>query len=494
MNDVALDDPYLGLYRFVFEHAPNAILISDAEGHLVLSNPSARDLPPELIEGLFADHEPHAVELRRFREQLKTLGRAHTETRFDGRTIAVEGRTYGERRLISACDVTDERRRDAELRALRRVESIGHFTASLIHDFNNLLTPIACLSACLEGELEANEHLRPVALAMAHDIRAAAERAAGLARQTLQWVRREPPRPEVIDLGPVLAELKPLVERVVGGEVQVQLSAPTNAGAASLDRERFEHALLNLVANARDAMPSGGRLTLSATRMSFAGDDAGAMEGAGARAYVAVHVSDTGVGMKKEVRERIFQPFFTTKEAGSGTGLGLEAVRRFVADSGGCISVQTEEGRGTTVSLHFPLVDVDCPAPAVERNADATGSETVLVVDDDDRVRGALQAVLRSHGYRVQEASCGADALDIVRRGELPVDVVIADVVMPGMTGLELARRLRSMNPIPVLYTSGHTERRLERCGWRPEAGPLLRKAFGPSELLRSVRMVLDAK
>jgi CheY-like chemotaxis protein len=298
----------------------------------------------------------------------------------------------------------------------------------------------------------------------------------------------------VIDPGAVLAELKPLLERVVGAEVEVQVTAPTDAVAASLERERFEHALLNLAANARDAMPSGGRLTLSATRVSFEEDEVSAIDGAGAGAYVAIRVSDTGVGMTREVRERIFQPFFTTKEAGHGTGLGLEAVRRFVADSGGCISVQSEEGKGTTVSLHFPLVALESPAPSAVGSAEVAGSETVLVVDDDDRVLGALRAVLRSHGYQVLVASCGAEALEIVRGREAPLDLVIVDVVMPKMAGLELARWLRSLKRTRVLFTSGHTERRLERCGWRPDDGPLLRKAFGPSELLRSVRQVLDAR
>jgi signal transduction histidine kinase/CheY-like chemotaxis protein len=472
-------------YRLAFDHSPDATAVLDADGRVVLANPGVRNLPGGLVDRLFS--MPPGPEFEPFWETLRASGAAHAEPVLGGRTIEVDGHVHGEHFVVTLRDVTDRRRLEREVRALRRLESMGHFTAGLVHDFNNLLTPIACLSACLENELPA----RGAQHEMARDIRAAAEKCAGLARQVMRWVGRQPVHGEALDLGAVLVEMQPLLERVAGAEIRIQLAVPGSVGAASVDRERLEHALLNLVANARDAMPLGGRITLSATTVSF-DDDARAPDGVRPGAYVAIHVVDTGVGMKPEVKERLFEQLFTTKEPGRGTGLGLTTVKQFVVESGGCIAVQSEEGRGTTVSVYFPAAVLPSASPNVESSTEAHGSETVLVVDDDERVRDAMRTVLARRGYRVLAAASGEDALELVRQGTWPFDVVIADVAMPGMGGLELVRRLREMRATPVLFTSGHTESKVARSGLRPEDGPLLRKAFTPAELLRSLRCVLD--
>jgi CheY-like chemotaxis protein len=381
-----------------------------------------------------------------------------------------------------------QRRLERELRAFERLGSVAHLTATLVHDINNLLTPIACCSASLEVELASHA----TAQAMARDIRTAAERAAELTRKTLRWARHEPSRIEAIDIGAVLAEIESLVARVVGAEVEVHVLAPSNLGAASLDRERLEHALLNLAANARDAMPAGGRLTLAARTHSLGEAEAAALENAQRGEYVAVHVSDTGHGMKPEVKERLFEPLFTTKEAGRGTGLGLAAVKRFVDESGGCIGITSAEGLGTTVSLYFPVVGLESAPALSDRATGPRGAETVLVVDDDDGVRRALAAVLESHGYRAAQAASGDDAIAIFRESRPPVDVVVADVVMRGMSGVELAERIRALRPVPVLFTSGHTGARLAQLGLRPGDAATLGKAFTPTALLRALREVLD--
>jgi two-component system, cell cycle sensor histidine kinase and response regulator CckA len=489
MNDFSSHEASdLALLRFVLEHAPDALLVLDPGGAVLASNAAARRLPPALVGRLVSGaHSADALEVDLFRRQLRAQGAAHVETSLDGRVFAVEGRTHEGRRVLRVRDVTDHRRQDAEVRALRRVESVGHFTASLVHDFNNLLTPIACLSACLEGELPEGSSRQ-----LAREVRGAAEKAAALARQTLMWVRREQPHAELVEPGAVLTELRPLVERVVGSEVRVELSAAPNGGAASLDRDRLEYALLNLAANARDAMPTGGTLTLSAARIALEEGQAGLLGDAHAGSYVAVGVTDTGVGMNREVREQIFRRLFTTKQAGRGTGLGLEAVRRFVEDSGGCIAVRSEQGLGTTVSMYFPAVDLAAPVASVPRESEPGGSETILVVDDDDRVRHGLRAVLQSRGYTVVEAPAGERALAIADMPDARIDLVIVDVVLQGASGVELARRIRDRLPARVLFTSGHTEQRLERCGWTDADGPLLKKAFTPAELLRAVRTLLD--
>ncbi len=487
MNESLPDGAELELYRLTFEHVPDAIFIVDLQGAVVLSNAAAHRLPPEVVARLVGRSEA-ALEIDLLHRQVRALGAARAETGLGGRVFSVEARMHRDGQILIVREITERRRQEAELRALHRVESMGHFTASLVHDFNNLLTPIACLSGSLELDLPAGRERE-----MASDLRGAAEKAAALARQTLMWVRRELPRAELVDPAVVLAELRSVLERVVGSEVRVELAVAAPCGAVSLDRERLEHALLNLAANARDAMPIGGTLILSAAKVVLEEGQRDLLGDARGGAYVSVAVTDSGVGMKSEVREQIFRPFFTTKESGKGTGLGLDAVRRFVAESGGCIAVRSEEGRGTTVSMYFPVVALAPPAAAAPRDADPTGTETVLVVDDDDRVRRGLRAVLQSRGYEVLEATNAERALEIVQDPGATVDLALVDVVLQEASGVELARRMQTVRPTRVLFTSGHTEQRLERCGWVAADGPLLRKAFTPAELLRAVRDALGA-
>ncbi len=345
-----LDDPRPGLHELVFEHSLDATVVFDAQGRVLLLNRAARELPDEWVDRLFVGDASHPRELTFFRDQLETRGKAHAEVRVGGRSIAVDGRRHGAQYVVFVRDESRLRRLEGELRTLQRLESLGHFTASLVHDFNNLLTPIACLSACLESELAGNDD----AGAMARDIRDAADRATRLARQMMKLVRREPPRVAPVHVAATVGDLRSLVERVVGSSVKVEVAVAPDTGATIIDRERLEHAILNLAANARDAMPDGGTLTVSTSRVAFDEDQAETVEGARVGAYVAVRVRDTGVGMSREVREHMFERFFTTKEPGHGTGLGLASVRRFVAESGGCVTVHSREGRGTTVSLYLP--------------------------------------------------------------------------------------------------------------------------------------------
>jgi signal transduction histidine kinase len=353
------DDPYdpkLRLYRSMFEHAWDATVVFDRHGSALLLNRAARALPDEVTDRLFARDAPHAATMEALRRELGLRGRARAEITTGTRFLAVDGRTFGNLHVITLRDMTELRQREAELRAFQRVETAGHFALGLAHDMNNLLTPILFLSEHLETDLPQGK-----ARAMAHDIHSAAERAAGLTRQTLRLVRREPARVAPVEVNAVLGDLRPLVERVAGSQVEVQIDLASDAGSARLDRERLEHMLLNLVANARDAMPGGGRLVLGSSRVP-AGETVAAAnvdppaEVSAADGYVCLRVTDTGVGMTQAVRERIFERFFTTKDAGRGSGLGLEAVRKFVDASQGCIAVHSQPGRGTTVAIYFPLV------------------------------------------------------------------------------------------------------------------------------------------
>jgi len=476
------------VYPLAFEHARDPTVLLDESGLVLRMNRAARALPDEVVERLLRD-PTCAPELEPFRDALVAQTHTHGEVDVCRRVFAFDVRAIGPLRVLVLHDQSALREFEARLRTLERVESAGHVAAGLAHDFNNLLTPIACLSACLEAALPVGSTARE----MAHDIRVAGERAAGLASQTLRRARRDPTPVEAVDVNAVVDELRTLVERVAGGDIRVDICLGKDAGAGRIDRERLEHALLNLAANARDAMPAGGRLTVTTAKVCFDPTGAGASEGAVPGAYVSVCVGDSGMGMTREVRERIFQTFFTTKPAGRGTGLGLAAVRRFVAESAGCMAVHSEARRGTTVVLYFPWVEPSALAPGARAPEDSSrgGSETLLLVDDDLHVRRASRAVLETYGYRVIDAASGGEALARAQALEDPVDLVIADVMMPGINGPELVRRLRLLRPVRALFISGHTERRLEGQGLEPD-DPILRKAFTPSDLLRRVRETLD--
>jgi len=344
-------DETRGLYRCIFENAPEAMAIFDEANRLLVRNRAARELSAELFDRLFSVDAPWAIEVAGFRTEVVRRGRSEIEVSVGDRVIALRGRAHRFLQVVTLCDVTELRRIEAELRAFERVESVGLMTASLVHDLNNLLMPIATASGVLLRQLEQGSD----AMAMVKEVQSAADRAVSLTRQVLGLARRQPGRVEDVSLSAAVIELQPLVRRVAGPTVRVDLALAPTVAVARLDRERLERVILNLVANARDAMPSGGRVTLSTAEISLDEEEAGSIPGANKGVYVALRVSDTGTGISSEVRERIFAGFFSTKDVDRGTGLGLAMIHRFVTSSGGCISVHSQPGRGTTVSLYFPV-------------------------------------------------------------------------------------------------------------------------------------------
>jgi nitrogen-specific signal transduction histidine kinase/ActR/RegA family two-component response regulator len=375
---------------------------------------------------------------------------------------------------------------EAELAHLRRVESLGYLTASVIHDFNNLLTPMVCLSAMLTRELEKGT----LASEMAVELLETAERAAGLARQMLSSVRRRPDEAKRVNVGGVVSEIRGLLRRVVGNEVELSVAIDEDAGDVVANREQLEQVILNLAANARDAMPRGGRLFVSTTPITVPRGDEN--EPAHAGPYVALRVSDTGTGMPPEVRERVFERFFTTKP-GDGHGLGLAAAHRFAKANKGYIDVKSAEGVGTTVTLCLPRADgEESVAPPASHEHLPRGSEVVLVAEDDASVRGCVRALLETHGYRVLDAASGKEAVEIAGLHLGSIDLLLTDLVMPDMSGLGLASALASMGmSMRVLFMSGHTDAAIRAQGLDPDASILLRKAFSPADLLLKVRAVL---
>jgi two-component system cell cycle sensor histidine kinase/response regulator CckA len=490
------------LQRLIFDQLPDGIVLVDGEGRWLYGNRVARD--PEgvafrlLSEGLTADGELAEMSMSLHATGEATVERSVRDGAGFARQVLVNGtRVAHDRYAIVARDVTERRESEAELGQLRRVESLGFLTASVVHDFNNLLTPIVCLSSILTRELERSSRAGEIA----GEIRETAERAAGLVRQMLSFVRRGPERAGRTNLGSVVAEMQGLLRRVAGDGVELVLAIDEDAGDVVVDRGQLEHVLLNLAANARDAMPHGGRLFVATTPITFVGPDAldaelrpeqGASGMSGA--YVALRVSDTGIGMSPQVRERAFERFFTTKGHGAGSGLGLAAAQRFARASGGCISVRSAEGIGTTITLCLPRADEEASAPPPSHELLPRGSETILVVEDDDAVRSVVRALLEAQGYVVLDASSGRAAIELAAKETRPIDLLITDVVMPEMSGRALADALGAEGmgiTTRVLFMSGHTDKVIEERGVDEAAAPLLRKAFSPAQLLLKVREVL---
>jgi two-component system cell cycle sensor histidine kinase/response regulator CckA len=500
------------LFGLVFEKSPDELVIVDGRGNVVHANRVARDAR-SITSRLLAHGLEEGGDLADFTTSLRSEGHATAEKRLrdpEGMWcyVVLKGTTLApDRFAVTVRDVTQAREVEAELAQLRRVESLGFLTASVVHDFNNLLTPIVCLSALLTHQLDVESR----AGEMARDIRESAERAAGLVRQMLSFVRRAPEQPRRISVGAVVAEMSGLLRRVIGDDIELVVTNDDDAGDVIADREQLEQVLLNLAANARDAMPTGGRLVIATTPVTFVGgepeagrdeggrDDGGRAEEVGgdgrASIFVALRVSDTGTGMSPEVRERVFERFFTTKPHGEGTGLGLAAAHRFARASHGCISVRSSEGTGTTVTLCLPRLNgaMTIPPPASHQIL-PLGSETVLVVEDDTAVRGVVRALLEAQGYRVLDAPSGRDALEVVAREKEPIDLLLTDVVMPQMSGRALADVLAAMgHTMKVLFMSGHTDPVIGERGVNSGTSHLLRKAFSPTELLLKVREVLGA-
>jgi signal transduction histidine kinase len=487
------DGANVHLHRFIFEDAPEAVLVLSREGRVVDRNRAARTAAGNVLASLFEAREPRP-EVAALRAAMDAHGHASAEISIAievgrARILALEGRRAGDHYLLRSCDVTERRAREAELRHLRAVELTGLVTASVVHDFNNLLTAILGAGAMLAQATEAGS----TAHELASEVLDSAERAAVLVRQIRLRTQGHPPRRESINLAAAICEIRSLMARVAGDGISLHLVLDEDAGCVVVDRQALDHVLLNLTANARDAMPRGGRLTIATARVGAVREDRVDCQGAD---YVALTVSDEGSGMTPEVRERIFERFFTTKDEGRGTGLGLAEAHHFATESGGCITVRSEPGRGTSVILYLPRANPDAPGaatgvpPALNLPA---GSETILVADDEDQVRRVVSAVLQQLGYRVLEAASGSAAIEQADCHRGAVHLLLADVALGDMGASTLLDRMRERgHDTKVLLMSGHADRAIEHLGIAPSSVGL-RKAFTPAELALRVREVLDA-
>ena len=392
---------------------------------------------------------------------------------------------------FTALDITARKRLEDQLRQAAKMEAIGQLAGGVAHDFNNQLTVIKGYTDLLiQGGLEASQ-----AADSLEEIRRAAARAERLTSQLLAFGRRQVLRPEVLNLNDIVSEMSNPLSRMIGEAIELKVVLSPRIGNVRVDRPQVEQAIMNLVINARDAMPGGGQVTIETVDMTLDGEYAHAHPDVQAGPHVMLAVTDTGVGMDAATRQRIFEPFFTTKEVGKGTGLGLSMVYGFVKQSGGLIYVYSEPFHGTTFKIYLPRVagDAEPQVVAERRDENNGGSETVLVVEDDEAVRNFLVRVLRRNGYTVLESSRAAEALSQGREHSGRIDLLIADVVMPQMGGADLARQLQAARgEMKVLFVSGYTENAIMQHGELDRGVNLLTKPFSAEELVRMVRRVLD--
>ena len=506
-------------FRALIENTSDVISILDAEGTIRYLAPSVRkvlgfrpedlvghgldaflhpddaDIAQSLLEGIKEDGGRRKVlaelRLRHYDGSCRTF-ELTLENRLDDPVVAgvvANARDATERKAAEeALGVSQE-----QLRQLQRIEAIGRLAGGVAHDFNNLLTAMSGHIYLLSADLAEDDPRR----LHVEEIRRGAMRAAGLTRQLLAFSRKQVLRPRVLDLNVVVADLQKMLVRLIGEDIVLETQLADGLGLVRADPSQIEQVLMNLVVNARDAMPAGGRLTLATCNAEIGPDHPRRYHYVTPGGYVRLAVTDTGVGMDEAVRSRVFEPFFTTKEVGKGTGLGLATVYGIVKQSEGFIWVDSAPGQGSRFEIYLPrATDAEEPDRAQAPAADtlAPGSETVLLVEDEDAVRSLAQRVLRRSGYNVLVARDGREAIDIADRYTGTIDIVVSDLVMPQVGGGEVAEEFLQRRPAArVLLISGYTPDALPT----PPPGAsyeYLQKPFTPDVLTRKVRDVLDGQ
>lgn len=400
-------------------------------------------------------------------------------------------------RAIHLAAIAIQRERDQEalrqqeehLRQSQKMEAIGRLTGAVAHDFNNLLAVIIGYGSLLRRQLAPDHPQR----ATVDQIIKAGERAVRLTQQLLTFSRKQVLQPTVLDVNAVVNEMEPMLRRLLGETVTVESRLTPEAVSVLADRGQLEQVLMNLCVNARDAMPQGGRLAIETGVTEPLRSEASSGAPVTAERRVTIAVSDTGVGMDAETQRRLFEPFFTTKPPGKGTGLGLSTVYGIVKQSEGSIEAESEVGCGATFRVHLPRVDAAGAGPAhPEETHPANGSETILLVEDEEALRRLGEEVLAGAGYRVLTAPSGASALELALHDSGPIDLVVTDVVLPGMSGPEMVERLLATHPsCRALLVSGYPDEAITDHGILTSSSAFLQKPFSPSALLRAIRVIL---
>ncbi len=497
-------------YRNLIEEAPYGICRLTDEGELLLvnramaemlgyaSNEELRDR--NMKTDICENTEDHARLLELLREKYRVQGAEVQWRRKDGRSVNVRlggrvdsdqtGQRYYE---VLAENVTERIQFESQLQQIQKMQAVGQLAGGIAHDFNNLLM-------VMRGHIEIlNTRLAPGGGTPARNnldqLDRATQRAAMLTRQLLAFSRQQVLQSRVLDVNRVIAEMIEMLPRLIGENIEVSFRPGERLRPVKADAGQLEQALLNLTVNARDAMPGGGRITIETSNAIVDDTYIRRRPVVPAGRYVVLTVSDTGCGIPQGIQSRIFEPFFTTKEKGKGTGLGLAMVYGIVKQSGGYVWVYSEEGQGAAFKIYLPAVEqpVESSEPAASPLEKLEGSETILLVEDEISVRELISQYLRDMGHTVAEASDGAEALDVARRYQGPVHMLVTDMVMPKMSGRELADRLLQQNPqLKVLFISGYTSDSAARHGILEGEMAFLQKPFGLRDLARKIREVLN--
>jgi PAS domain S-box-containing protein len=493
----------------LIKSSPLAIFAIDLVGKVIFWSPAAERIfgwtEAEAIGKtlpVIPEHRMHEFEaaLARLRAGESMQGDERTHQRKDGSRLEVAIWTAPLRDASGAisgyitidADITERKLLEEQFRQSQKLEAVGRLAGGVAHDFNNLLTVIMGYVEMLIADAQGSAAL----IEYAQEIQFAADRASSLTGQLLAFSRRQISQPKALDLNESVAQSMKLLQRVIGEDIVVLTHPEPDLGRVMADPIHIDQALMNLVVNARDAMPNGGTLTIETANVLLDDGYADLHMGVKAGPYCMLAVSDTGTGMTPEVKSRIFEPFFTTKESGKGTGLGLSIVYGVVKQSGGDIIVYSEAGKGTTFKLYFPMADA--PAAVAETNGrveELRGSETVLLCEDEERIRKLVYAMLAKQGYKVLEAATPEAAMRTAREYAGPIALLLTDIVMPQMSGFELAKAvLQIRGEIKVLYMSGYTDNRVN-AGWvlEPEV-QFLHKPFTAAGLTQKVREALGTE
>jgi PAS domain S-box-containing protein len=502
-------------FRSLVTNAPYGICRCDSTGKILDANPAFLELlghtSPEMIGqhifGLYPDNDQWFDLADFLRSSQPFKGLAAEWKRKDGTTTVVrisgnsvangpEGVVFE----LFAEDVTERRALEQQLRQSQKMEAVGRLAGGIAHDFNNLLMVISGYSEFLLERLGAEPHLR----GPAQEIARAAERASSLTRQLLAFSRKQMLAPRIVNLNDVATENIKMLTRMIGEDIDLVMVPSPNLWPVRADAGQIEQVIMNLAVNARDAMPSGGKLTIETSNVALDEDYARFHAPLRPGDYVMIAISDTGAGMDSDTQSHIFEPFFTTKGT-KGTGLGLSTVYGIIKQSGGYIWVYSEVGRGTTFKIYLPRIAstgetaAQVAAPGfsnndVRNNNVEPGTETILLVEDEANLRYLARQYLEKQGYKVIEAADGAVAMQIAVAHEKIIHLLLTDVIMPGMNGRELAQRISEIRPnVKILYMSGYTENVIGHNGMLDAGVRLLQKPFNLRDLKSKVREVLDA-
>jgi two-component system, cell cycle sensor histidine kinase and response regulator CckA len=488
--------------------APFAMLIVDADATVQMWNPSAerifgwsagevlgKPLPyvpadrQAEFHGLLADGLKGKRQLAREVVRMRKDGSPVELSLWSAPLCDGQGRINSV--LAFLVDNTERKSLELQLRQAQKMEAVGRLAGGVAHDFNNLLTVISGYTEILLKDLVGDERRKNMVV----EIRKAGERAASLTRQLLAFSRKQVLAPKVLDLNAIVAESEKMLKRLVGEDVRLAVKLNPSLAHVKTDVGQLEQALMNLVVNARDAMPQGGTITIETANVDLDEDYCRSFAEVKPGRYVMLALSDTGCGMDEPTMVRIFEPFFTTKEPGKGTGLGLAMVHGFIKQSGGHVSVSSEVGKGSSFKVYLPEVQVvrTLGKSRFGQKKMPQGSETILLVEDDVEVRVLTYQILQSCGYTVLAAAHGAEAIQMAEKHQGTLHLLLSDVVMPGMGGRQVAERVKALKPaIKVLYLSGYTDDAVVRHGVLESETAFLQKPFTPALLANKVREVLD--